>query len=82
MAKTTRDALRTFIGGFNITTAVQDAINTTLDGLGRFFIRLGVLTSWEVNSIRQSSTDADTLEVDVTVGVPIPLNTIKLTLVV
>ncbi len=82
VAKTVRASLRTFVGGYNITTTVQDAINSTLDGIGRLLVRLGVLTAFNVDAIRQSSTAPDTLEIDVTVGVPYPLNYLKVTLIV
>lgn len=81
-ARTVRAALKSFVGGFNITTSVQDAVSSTLDGIGRFLIKLGVLTSWNVNALRQSESNPDELEVDVTVGVPYPLNTITVTLVI
>jgi hypothetical protein len=81
-SKTFRAALRTFIGQFNVTTAVQDAINSTLDGVGRFLVRLGVLLAFSVDNIRQSTSNPDELEVDVTVTVPVPLNRIRLTLIV
>jgi hypothetical protein len=82
VAKTVRSALRTFIGGVNITTSVQDAVNSTLDGLGRFLVKIGVLTSFTVNALRQSQSQPDTLEVDITCGVGYPLNTIRVTLVI
>lgn len=81
-AKFIRQGLKNFIGGFNITTNVQDAISIVLDGLAAFLIRQGVLKSFEVNAIRQSASAPDTLEIDVTVGVLYPLNYVKITLVV
>jgi hypothetical protein len=82
VAKTVRASLRAFIGGYNVTTAVQDAINSTLDGIGQFLVRLGVLLTFNVVGIRQSASEPDTLEVDIDLGVPYPLNRIRLTLVV
>jgi hypothetical protein len=81
-SKTVRAALRSFVGTVNVTTAVQDAINSTLDGIGAFLVRLGVLTSFSVDAIRQSTSSPDTIEVDVTIGVPIPLNFVKVTLII
>lgn len=81
-AKFLRNGLRNFIGRFNITTNVQDAISVTLDGLTAFLIRQGVLKSLSVNAIRQSASAPDTLEIDITVGVLYPLNYIKITLVI
>jgi hypothetical protein len=81
-AKFLRSGLKNFIGRFNITTNVQDAISIVIDGLSAFLIRQGVLKSFEVNAIRQSASAPDTLEIDVTVGVLYPLNYIKITLVI
>lgn len=81
-AKFIRAGLKNFIGRFNITQNVQDAISIVIDGLAAFLIRQGVLKSFEVNAIRQSASAPDTLEIDVTVGVLYPLNYIKITLVI
>lgn len=81
-SKLIRSSLRNFIGRFNITTTVQDAITTTMEGLRNFLLRLGVFESFEINAIRQNSTDPTRLEIDVTVGVYYPLNYIQVTLVV
>jgi hypothetical protein len=79
-SKLLRTSLRTFIGRFNITTTVQDAITSVLEGLRSFLIRLGVFESFEVNAIRQSASSPDELEVDITVGVWYPLNKIRVTI--
>jgi hypothetical protein len=81
-AKFLRVGLRNFIGRFNISTNVQDAISITLDGLAAFLVRQGVLSELRINAIRQSATAPDTLEIDITVGVLYPLNYIRITLVV
>ena len=81
-AKFIRTALRNFIGRFNITQSIQDAITTTLEGLRNFLLRLGVFKSFEVNGIRQSASQPDTLEIDITVGILYPLNYIRVTLIV
>lgn len=81
-SKFLRAGLKNFIGRFNITQNVQDAISIVIDGLAAFLIRQGVLTAFTVNAIRQSASQPDTLEIDVTVGVPYPLNYIKITLVI
>lgn len=81
-AKFIRTGLRNFIGRFNITTNIRDAVSITLDGLGAFLLRQGVLGSFEVNAIRQSESDPTELEIDVTLGVLYPLNTIRVTLIV
>lgn len=81
-SKLIRSSLRNFIGRFNITQSIQDAITTTLEGLRNFLLRLGVFKSFEVNAIRQSASQPDTLEIDITIGVLYPLNYIRVTLVV
>lgn len=81
-AKFLRVGLRNFIGRFNISTNVQDAVSITLDGLAAFLVRQGVLSELRVNAIRQSQSAPDTLEIDITVGVLYPLNYIRITLVV
>jgi hypothetical protein len=82
VAKFVRGGLRNFIGRFNITTNVQDAISITLDGLGAFMISQGVLSSFTVNRIAQSETQPDKLEIDVTLGVLFPLNEIQVRLII
>jgi len=81
-AKFLRGGLKNFIGRFNITQNVQDAISIVIDGLAAFLIRQGVLAGFEVSSIRQSISAPDTLEIDVVVKVLFPLNYIRLTLIV
>jgi hypothetical protein len=77
-----RTGLKNFIGRFNITTTVQDAVSLVLDGLSTFLIKNGVLKSFAVNAVRQSASAPDTLEIDVTLEVLYPLNYIKITLVI
>lgn len=81
-SKMIRASLRNFIGQFNITTTVQDAITSAMEGIRSFLLRLGVFDSFEVNAIRQSAEDPTRLELDVTVGVFYPLNYIQVTLVI
>lgn len=81
-AKTVRATLRSFIGGVNITTNVMDAVNSTLEGLGQLLIKLGVITAWNLLGLRQDADDPTLLEVDVELGVPYPLNKIRVTLIV
>lgn len=81
-AKLIRTSLRNFIGQFNITQTIKDAITTALEGLRNFLLRLGVFKSFEVDAIRQSASQPDRLEIDITVGVLYPLNYIQVTLVI
>lgn len=77
-----RTGLKNFIGRFNITTTVQDAVSIVLEGLGAFLVKQGVLLSFTVNSLRQPTDAPDSLEVDVTLEVLYPLNNIRITLVI
>lgn len=77
-----RTGLKNFIGRFNITTTVQDAVSIVLEGLGTFLVKQGVLLGFTVNSLRQSADAPDSLEVDVTLEVQYPLNNIRITLVI
>jgi len=82
VAKTVRASLRNFIGRFNITTNVINAVSTMMEGLKRFFLDAGVLADFNVNSIRQSETAPDNLLLDVTLGILYPLNEIRVTLII
>lgn len=81
-AKFFRTGLKNFIGGFNITTTIQDAISIVLEGLAAVLIKNGILGSVEISAVRQSASAPDTLEIDVLLGVLYPLNYIRLTLVI
>jgi hypothetical protein len=81
-AKFVRQALRNFIGRFNITTQVQDSVNTVLDGIGKYLVEQGALASFEISRLIQSDTQPDQLIVDCVIGVKYPLNEIKVTLII
>lgn len=79
-AKFLRGSLRNFIGRFNLTTNIQDAISTTLQGLIAFLVNNEVLLNLDVNSIQQDANNPDTLLIDITAEVLYPNNYIKITL--
>ena len=81
-AKFLREGLRNFIGHYNVTSNVQDALAITLDGLGAWLVRQGVLTAFDVISIQQDTAAPDTLRIAIRVGVPYPLNYVIISLVV
>lgn len=81
-AKVVRGSLRNFIGRFNITTTVQDAVTTAMTGITTFLLSNGVFQSFEVTALRQSASDPTRLELDCIVGVFYPLTYIKVTFVV
>lgn len=77
-----RQSLRNFIGRFNITQQIQDAVTTAMEGIRNFLLSKNVFQSFEVTAIRQSASDPTKLEIDVLVGVHYPLTYIRVTLVV
>lgn len=79
-AKFLRGVIKNFIGRFNLTQNIQDAISLVLEGAAAFLVRLGIFKSLSVSAIRQSATEPDTLEIDCDVEVLYPLNYIRLTL--
>lgn len=82
VAKFIRSGLRNFIGRFNITSTVMDAINTTLEGLGKFLVAQGVVGGFKINSIQQDPDQPDQLLVNITITVLYPLDIIQVTLVI
>ncbi len=81
-AKMIRASLRNFIGRYNITTTVSDALTVVMEGIRTYLLRLGVFKSFAVAEARQSASQPDALEIDVVVGVLYPLNYIRVTLIV
>lgn len=79
-AKTLRVAFATFIGRFNITTSLQDALSLVADGLKDFFLRAGIFEKFEVVSIFQYENEPDALGIIVDVGTLKPANTIRVTM--
>jgi hypothetical protein len=84
VAKFLRNALRNFIGKFNITPAFLDSIATVVQGQLAFLggEGMGVIASGTLNNIIQDETNPDTILVDVTLEVLYPCNYIRVTLVV
>jgi hypothetical protein len=81
-AKFIRASLRNFIGRFNLTTNVQDAISVNMEAISSFLVTNGVFRSFRVTRIAQSTEARDRLLLDCAVGVYYPLNEIYTTLVV
>lgn len=80
-AKLVRSTTRNFIGHFNITSNVRDAISTTLSGIKAFLVPR-VFAGFDVQAIRQDADAPDTLLVDVDITVYYPLNKLRVTFVV
>lgn len=81
-AKFTRNALRNFIGRFNITTNLQSAISTTMEGIGGYLTGNNILSTFKVNRLIQNPDQPDSLLLDISVGVLYPCNEIRLTIIV
>jgi hypothetical protein len=82
VAKFLRQALRNFIGTFNITQPFLDTLSTVIQAMLGFLVENGILLGGDLNNLIQSKDSPDTVLVDVTLDVPFPCNYIRLTLVI
>ena len=84
VAKFMRNALRNFIGSFNITPAFLDQLSTVIQGQLAFLGTegLGVVADATLNNVIQDEDNPDTILVDVTLEMLYPANYIRVTLVV
>jgi hypothetical protein len=77
-----------FLGIYNITDGLLDVLKTKGEGGIGFLLdqrapRVGApLRSGQLERIEESATQPDTVEIDIGISVPLPLNNIKLTLLV
>jgi hypothetical protein len=83
-----RVVYKPFLGVYNITDGLMDLLKTKGEG-GLSFLksqrvpRLGPpIRSGALSRIEESLTQPDTVEIDIDINVPLPLNNIKLTLLV
>jgi len=88
IARFFRGLYKPFLGIYNITDTVLDLLKTRGEG-GLTFLknqrapRVGApLRSGQMARIEESSSQPDTVEIDIEIDVPLPLNNIKLTLLV
>ena len=81
-AKFLRTGLRNFIGRYNITTDFLDTLGIVLKGQLSFLVEAGILIGAEVNRLLQDADNPDTALADVTLEMPYPFNTLRLTLVI
>lgn len=88
IARFFRALFRPFLGVWNVTDGLQDVLKTRGEG-GVTFLksqrapRVGApLRKGQMARIEESATQPDTVEIDIEIGVPLPLNNIKLTLLV
>jgi hypothetical protein len=83
-----RGLFRPFIGQYNITDGLMDLLKTRGEGGCAFLknqraARVGApLRNGQVSRIEESATEPDSVEVDINISVPLPLNNLKLTLLV
>jgi hypothetical protein len=88
IARFFRTVYRPFLGIYNITDGLLDLLKTKGES-GLSFLksqrvqRLGApIRTGQLTRIEESTIQPDTVEIDIDIGVPLPLNNIKLTLLV
>lgn len=88
IARFFRGLYEPFLGIYNITDGLLDVLKTRGEGGIAFLLsqrapRVGApLRSGSLQRIEESATQPDTVEIDIGINVPLPLNNIKLTLLV
>ncbi len=88
IARFFRDLYRPFLGIYNITDGLLDLLKTRGEGGISYLLeqrapRVGApLRSGQLSRIEESDTQPDTVEIDVEISIPLPLNNITLTLLV
>ncbi len=78
-AKTARTTFRNFIGRYNITTSLLEALNLVCDALRDFFVQNQVFTAWDVVGMEQSETNTDEIYLIVDVVTQKPFNKLRIT---
>lgn len=79
-AKTLRSTFRNFVGRFNITTGLIEALNLVCDGVADFFLQSGLFASFNVVELKQNVDNPDELSVIVDIETLKPLNKIRVTM--
>jgi len=79
-AKVLRGAFQTFIGRYNITTSLMDALSMVADGIRDYFLRIGLFADFNVVSIFQYENEPDALGIIAEVETLKPANKIRITL--
>lgn len=80
VSKYIRNALVSYIGRYNLTESFIKLVGMTLDGIKQGLIKENVVTDLRVLEIKQDTSQRDTLLITLEVGVPYPVNYIKITL--
>jgi hypothetical protein len=79
-AKTLRTTFRNFIGRFNITTGLIEALNLVCDGVSDFFITNNIFAAFNIVEILQNPDAPDELSIVADVTTLKPLNKIRITM--
>lgn len=83
VAKFMRNQLRPYIGRYNITTTFLEMLRTVASAVLQNLEQEGqLMTGTQLESLVQSETQPDTVEVTVILAVPYPCNYIRVTLVI
>ena len=80
VSKYIRNGLTPYIGTYNITDSFLNLMSMTLSGMKNALVREGVITDLVISDISQDESQRDTINVVLNVGVPYPVNYIKITL--
>lgn len=79
-AKTLRQTFRNFIGRFNITTGLIEALNLVCDGVRDFLLVNAIFAEFNVVSLEQDAKNPDEISIIADVTTLKPLNKIRVTL--
>jgi hypothetical protein len=79
-AKTLRTTFRNFIGRFNITTGLIEALNLVCDGVRDFLIQNNIFAAFNVVELVQDANNPDELSIVADVTTLKPLNKIRITM--
>ena len=82
LSKFFRNTLKPFIGQFNITGGYMDTMGTLIEGQRSALIARGTISNLTINSLIQSTTQPDTVEIDLSVAVYYPANYIRVKLII
>ena len=79
-SKTLRQAIRNYIGRFNITQGFVETISQVAQGIIEYLIGRGVLAGGQLDELIQDASSPDGLAGEFSIDPPMPCNKIRLTL--
>ena len=79
-SKTLRTTFRNFVGRFNVTTGLVEALNLVCDGVSDFLVSNGIFSRFEVVQLQQDVNRPDEINIIADVVTLKPLNKIRITL--